>query len=135
MAQRFRYFIRVVISSLLKNVDLFKIDWNYHSFDRLIIRDNFADGLDIVYNDWTKKPIIRNSQFLRNRRNGIVVRSMGLTIDRVCFLRCFQIICKMCRGYLLRIHFKIRNSILKSETARNRNHHLNTYYVYIFLHI
>jgi len=60
-----------------------QIDWNYHTFHGLTIKDNFFDGIDIVYNDLTRKPAIRNSYIARNRRNGIVIRSMGLSAERV----------------------------------------------------
>ncbi|CAD5229908.1 unnamed protein product [Bursaphelenchus xylophilus] len=60
-----------------------QIDWNYHTFHGLVIRDNFDEGLDIVYNDLTKKPAIRHSRFERNRRDGIRLRSVGLTIEEV----------------------------------------------------
>ncbi|CAD5226291.1 unnamed protein product [Bursaphelenchus okinawaensis] len=60
-----------------------QIDWNYHTFHGLVIRDNFDEGLDIVYNDLTKKPAVRHSRFERNRRNGIRLRSVGLTIEEV----------------------------------------------------
>jgi hypothetical protein len=33
-----------------------QIDWNYHSFSELIIRDNFWTGVDVVYNDMLRKP-------------------------------------------------------------------------------
>ncbi|CAJ0561234.1 unnamed protein product, partial [Mesorhabditis spiculigera] len=60
-----------------------QVDWNYHTFNNLEIRDNFWDGLDIVYNDLTKKPTIRNAIIHNNRRNGIRLRSNGLTIENV----------------------------------------------------
>jgi hypothetical protein len=60
-----------------------QLDWNYHTFTGLTVRDNYYDGLDIIYNDLTKKPAIRNSYFGRNRRNGVVVRSVGLTMEHV----------------------------------------------------
>lgn len=61
-----------------------QIDWNYHSFHALTIRDNYWNGLDIVYNDLTKKPTIRESRFVSNRRHGIRLRSIGLSITNVC---------------------------------------------------
>ncbi|KAL3080363.1 hypothetical protein niasHT_038403 [Heterodera trifolii] len=60
-----------------------QIDWNYHNFFGLTIRDNFHDGLDILYNDLTRKPSIRKSLITRNRRNGMVIRSMGLTAENL----------------------------------------------------
>ncbi|KAI1717620.1 scavenger receptor cysteine-rich domain-containing protein [Ditylenchus destructor] len=59
------------------------IDWNYHTFNDLTIRDNYFDGLDIVYNDLTKKPAIRKSYFGKNRRNGVTLRSVGLTMEKI----------------------------------------------------
>uniref|UniRef100_A0A1I7UI11 SRCR domain-containing protein n=1 Tax=Caenorhabditis tropicalis TaxID=1561998 RepID=A0A1I7UI11_9PELO len=61
----------------------FKIDWNYHTFHRLEIRNNFWDGVDVVYNDLVKKPAIRNSIIYNNRRNGFHVRSAGITVENV----------------------------------------------------
>lgn len=58
-----------------------QIDWNYHVFRALTIRDNFWNGLDIVYNDLVRKPKIIDSKFIRNRRHGVQVRSLGLTMD------------------------------------------------------
>ncbi|KAI6213056.1 hypothetical protein M3Y94_00104200 [Aphelenchoides besseyi] len=60
-----------------------QIDWNYHTFHNLTLRDNFGDGLYIVYNDLTKKPAVRHSQFLNNRLNGIKLSSNGITIEKV----------------------------------------------------
>ncbi|CAB3397311.1 unnamed protein product [Caenorhabditis bovis] len=61
----------------------FQIDWNYHTFHRLEIRNNFWDGIDIGYNDLIKKPAIRNSIITNNRRNGVHIRSAGITIENV----------------------------------------------------
>ncbi|CAL2046926.1 unnamed protein product [Caenorhabditis brenneri] len=61
----------------------FKIDWNYHTFHRLEIRNNFWDGIDVVYNDLVKKPAIRNSLIYNNRRNGFHIRSAGITVENV----------------------------------------------------
>ncbi|KAK0410181.1 hypothetical protein QR680_004996 [Steinernema hermaphroditum] len=60
-----------------------QIDWNYHTFHDIVVRDNFFDGIDIVYNDLTKKPAIRNSISVNNRRNAMRVRSVGITVERV----------------------------------------------------
>ncbi|VDK20801.1 unnamed protein product [Anisakis simplex] len=60
-----------------------QIDWNYHSFQYLTIRDNYWNGIDVVYNDLTKKPAIRNSRFEANRRHGFRMRSPGMTIEEV----------------------------------------------------
>uniref|UniRef100_A0A914HL06 SRCR domain-containing protein n=1 Tax=Globodera rostochiensis TaxID=31243 RepID=A0A914HL06_GLORO len=60
-----------------------QIDWNYHNFFGLTIRDNFHDGLDILYNDLTRKPTIGKSLITRNRRNGMVIRSMGLSAENL----------------------------------------------------
>ncbi|TKR61179.1 hypothetical protein L596_028324 [Steinernema carpocapsae] len=60
-----------------------QIDWNYHTFHNLVVRDNFFDGIDIIYNDLTKKPAIRNSISVNNRRNAMRVRSAGITIEKV----------------------------------------------------
>uniref|UniRef100_A0A0M3IM39 SRCR domain-containing protein n=1 Tax=Ascaris lumbricoides TaxID=6252 RepID=A0A0M3IM39_ASCLU len=60
-----------------------QIDWNYHSFQQLTIRDNFWNGIDVIYNDLTKKPAIRNSRFENNRRHGFKIRSPGMTIEDV----------------------------------------------------
>jgi hypothetical protein len=51
----------------------------------LTIRDNYFDGIDIIYNDLTRKPSLRDSNIFRNRRNGMVVRSMGLSAEKVVF--------------------------------------------------
>ncbi|CAI2352995.1 unnamed protein product [Caenorhabditis sp. 36 PRJEB53466] len=61
----------------------FKIDWNYHTFHRLEIKNNFWDGVDVVYNDLIKKPAIRNSLIYNNRHNGFHVRSAGITVENV----------------------------------------------------
>ncbi|KHN76816.1 HHIP-like protein 1 [Toxocara canis] len=60
-----------------------QIDWNYHSFQQLTIRNNYWNGIDIIYNDLTKKPAIRNSRFENNRRHGFKIRSPGMTIEDV----------------------------------------------------
>lgn len=60
-----------------------QIDWNYHSFHDITIRDNFWTGIDIIYNDLTRKPAIRNSLFENNRRHGVKIRSVGITIENV----------------------------------------------------
>uniref|UniRef100_A0A158R482 SRCR domain-containing protein n=1 Tax=Syphacia muris TaxID=451379 RepID=A0A158R482_9BILA len=59
------------------------IDWNYHNFHNLIIRDNFWNGIDVVYNDLVKKPSIRNSRIENNGRHGLKIRSPGLTVENV----------------------------------------------------
>lgn len=59
------------------------IDWNYHTFYNLTVRDNFWNGVDIVYNDLVKKPAIRNSRVENNRRHGFKIRSPGITIENV----------------------------------------------------
>ncbi|CAP36001.2 Protein CBG18580 [Caenorhabditis briggsae] len=61
----------------------FKIDWNYHTFHRLEIKNNFWDGVDVVYNDLVKKPAIRNSVIYNNRNNGFHIRSAGITVENV----------------------------------------------------
>uniref|UniRef100_A0A8R1DMH6 SRCR domain-containing protein n=1 Tax=Caenorhabditis japonica TaxID=281687 RepID=A0A8R1DMH6_CAEJA len=61
----------------------FKIDWNYHTFHRLEIKNNFWDGVDVVYNDLIKKPAIRSSLIYNNRRNGFHIRSAGITVENV----------------------------------------------------
>ena len=33
-----------------------QIDWIYHSFSDVIVRENFWTGLDVVYNDLLRKP-------------------------------------------------------------------------------
>lgn len=38
-------------------------------------------GLDIIHNDLVKKPKIDSSVVRRNRRDGIISRSYGLTIE------------------------------------------------------
>ncbi|PIO60479.1 hypothetical protein TELCIR_18024 [Teladorsagia circumcincta] len=58
-----------------------QIDWNYHVFHNLHIRNNFWNGIDIVYNDLIKKPAIRNSIVTNNRRNGMHLRSVGITLE------------------------------------------------------
>ncbi|VBB30847.1 unnamed protein product [Acanthocheilonema viteae] len=60
-----------------------QIDWNCHTFHNLYIRDNFWNGIDIVYNDLTRKPAIRMSRFENNRRHGLKIRSQGITIQKV----------------------------------------------------
>lgn len=60
-----------------------QLDWNSHTFQNLLIRDNFWDGVDVVYNDLTRKPAIRYSRFENNRRNGFKVRTPGITIEDV----------------------------------------------------
>lgn len=62
-----------------------QIDWNYHTFQNLYIRDNFWNGIDVVYNDLTRKPTIRTSRFENNRRHGFKIRSPGMTIEHVRF--------------------------------------------------
>ncbi|CAG9540523.1 unnamed protein product, partial [Cercopithifilaria johnstoni] len=59
-----------------------QIDWNCHTFHNLYIRDNFWNGIDIVYNDLTRKPAIRMSRFENNRRHGLKIRSQGITIQK-----------------------------------------------------
>ncbi|KAF1753039.1 hypothetical protein GCK72_019595 [Caenorhabditis remanei] len=61
----------------------FKIDWNYHTFHRLEVKNNFWDGVDVVYNDLVKKPAIRNSIISNNRNNGFHIRSAGITVENV----------------------------------------------------
>lgn len=41
--------------------------------------------MDIIYNDLNKKPSLHNINLLKNRRNGITLRSMGITIENVGF--------------------------------------------------
>uniref|UniRef100_A0A1I7V5N8 Methyltransferase n=1 Tax=Loa loa TaxID=7209 RepID=A0A1I7V5N8_LOALO len=55
------------------------------SMEKWIIEkaDNFWNGIDIVYNDLTRKPAIRMSQFENNRRHGFKTRSQGITIQKV----------------------------------------------------
>uniref|UniRef100_A0AC35U2L2 Beta_helix domain-containing protein n=1 Tax=Rhabditophanes sp. KR3021 TaxID=114890 RepID=A0AC35U2L2_9BILA len=60
-----------------------QIDWNYHTFEKLVIKNNFHHGVDIIYNDLTKKPAIRDAYFINNRRDGINIRSGGITIEKV----------------------------------------------------
>ncbi|VDM92148.1 unnamed protein product [Litomosoides sigmodontis] len=60
-----------------------QIDWNCHTFHNLHIRNNFWNGIDIVYNDLTRKPAIRMSRFENNRRHGLKIRSQGITIQKV----------------------------------------------------
>lgn len=77
-----------------------QIDWNYHVFHNLNIRvrkcflsprtssffifqNNFWNGIDIVYNDLIKKPAIRKSIVTNNRRNGVHLRSVGITLEDV----------------------------------------------------
>ncbi|CAI4225131.1 unnamed protein product [Auanema sp. JU1783] len=60
-----------------------QIDWNYHTFHNLEVKNNFWNGIDVVYNDLTKKPAIRNSVITNNRRNGVHLRSAGITIEEV----------------------------------------------------
>ncbi|VDM08815.1 unnamed protein product [Wuchereria bancrofti] len=60
-----------------------QIDWNCHTFHNLYIRNNFWNGIDIVYNDLTRKPAIRMSRFENNRRHGFKIRSQGITIHKV----------------------------------------------------
>ncbi|GMT10248.1 hypothetical protein PFISCL1PPCAC_1545 [Pristionchus fissidentatus] len=64
-----------------------QIDWNYHTFRNLEIRDNFWNGIDVIYNDLTKKPAIRNSVIQNNRKNGMRIRSAGITIENVTLTR------------------------------------------------
>ncbi|GMS79584.1 hypothetical protein PENTCL1PPCAC_1759, partial [Pristionchus entomophagus] len=64
-----------------------QIDWNYHTFQNLEVRDNFWNGIDVVYNDLTKKPAIRDSVIQNNRKNGIIIRSAGITIENVTLTR------------------------------------------------
>ncbi|VDN28554.1 unnamed protein product [Gongylonema pulchrum] len=60
-----------------------QIDWNYHTFQNLYIRDNFWNGIDVVYNDLTRKPTLGASRFENNRRHGFKIRSPGMTIENV----------------------------------------------------
>uniref|UniRef100_A0A7E4VD53 SRCR domain-containing protein n=1 Tax=Panagrellus redivivus TaxID=6233 RepID=A0A7E4VD53_PANRE len=60
-----------------------QIDWNYHSFSNITVRNNFYEGIDIIYNDLTKKPALRNVLITKNRGNGLRLRSMGITIEDV----------------------------------------------------
>ncbi|GMR58343.1 hypothetical protein PMAYCL1PPCAC_28538, partial [Pristionchus mayeri] len=64
-----------------------QIDWNYHTFNNLEVRDNFWNGIDVVYNDLTKKPAIRDSVVINNRKNGIRIGSAGITIENVTLAR------------------------------------------------
>ncbi|KRY89173.1 HHIP-like protein 1 [Trichinella pseudospiralis] len=61
----------------------FQVDWNYHLFEHLTVRDNFWTGVDILYNDPVKKPKLAHCQFMRNRRHGLRLRSAGLTLENV----------------------------------------------------
>ncbi|CAD6189688.1 unnamed protein product [Caenorhabditis auriculariae] len=61
----------------------FQIDWNYHTFHRLEVKNNFWDGIDVIYNDLIKKPAIRKSWITNNRRNGLHLRSAGITVENV----------------------------------------------------
>ncbi|WKY09273.1 hypothetical protein Q1695_001993 [Nippostrongylus brasiliensis] len=58
-----------------------QIDWNYHVFHNLTIKNNFWNGVDVVYNDLIKKPAIRQSVITNNRRNGMHLRSVGITLE------------------------------------------------------
>ncbi|VDN08455.1 unnamed protein product [Thelazia callipaeda] len=60
-----------------------QIDWNYHIFNHLYIRNNFWNGIDVIYNDLTRKPAIRSSYFENNRRHGFKTRSPGITVEKV----------------------------------------------------
>uniref|UniRef100_A0A915PUQ6 SRCR domain-containing protein n=1 Tax=Setaria digitata TaxID=48799 RepID=A0A915PUQ6_9BILA len=60
-----------------------QIDWNCHTFHHLYIRNNFWNGIDVIYNDLTRKPTIRLSHFDNNRRHGFKLRSHGITIEKV----------------------------------------------------
>lgn len=60
-----------------------QVDWNCHTFHNLYVRDNLWNGIDIVYNDLTRKPAIRLSRLENNRRHGLKVRSQGITIQKV----------------------------------------------------
>jgi len=60
-----------------------QLDWNYHDFRFLTIRDNFWNGLDVVYNDLLNKPSIRDCSFIRNRRHGVRIRSVGMSMTNV----------------------------------------------------
>ncbi|KRX14147.1 HHIP-like protein 1 [Trichinella nelsoni] len=61
----------------------FQIDWNYHLFEYLTVRDNFWTGVDILYNDPVKKPKLAHCTFVRNRRHGLRLRSAGITLENV----------------------------------------------------
>ncbi|EYC44991.1 hypothetical protein Y032_0443g1557 [Ancylostoma ceylanicum] len=67
-----------------------QIDWNYHVFHNLEIRNNFWNGIDIIYNDLIKKPAIRNSIVTNNRRNGMHLRSVGITLEEMSLTRSGQ---------------------------------------------
>ncbi|VDO43648.1 unnamed protein product [Haemonchus placei] len=67
-----------------------QIDWNYHVFHDLHIRNNFWNGIDIVYNDLIKKPAIRKSIVTNNRRNGMHLRSVGITLEEMTLTRAGQ---------------------------------------------
>lgn len=67
-----------------------QIDWNCHTFHNLHIRDNFWNGIDIVYNDLTRKPAIRMSRFENNRRHGLKIRSQGVTVQKV-YLKLYEL--------------------------------------------
>uniref|UniRef100_A0A915K0I4 SRCR domain-containing protein n=1 Tax=Romanomermis culicivorax TaxID=13658 RepID=A0A915K0I4_ROMCU len=60
-----------------------QIDWNFHIFQDLIIRDNWWTGIDIVYNDFMRKPRLYNSLITRNRRHGMRLRSVGISMENV----------------------------------------------------
>ncbi|KIH44450.1 hypothetical protein ANCDUO_25524 [Ancylostoma duodenale] len=67
-----------------------QIDWNYHVFHNLEIRNNFWNGIDIIYNDLIKKPAIRNSVVTNNRRDGMHLRSVGITLEEMSLTRSGQ---------------------------------------------
>lgn len=60
-----------------------QVDWNYHTFQQLTVRDNYGDGIYIVYNDLTKKPTFKHSIVSGNRLNGVKIGSNGITIENV----------------------------------------------------
>ncbi|CDW52478.1 Deleted in malignant brain tumors 1 protein [Trichuris trichiura] len=61
----------------------FTVDWNYHLFEHLTVQDNFWTGVDIIYTDPIKKPKLLHCQLVRNRRHGLRLRSVGLTLENV----------------------------------------------------
>lgn len=60
-----------------------QIDWNYHTFQNIVVKDNYGDGIHIVYNDLTKKPTLKHSTISGNRLNGIKLTTNGITIENV----------------------------------------------------
>ncbi|KAJ1365163.1 hypothetical protein KIN20_025393 [Parelaphostrongylus tenuis] len=67
-----------------------QIDWNYHVFHNLTIKNNFWNGIDVIYNDLIKKPAFRKSIVTNNRRNGMHLRSVGITLEEMSLTRSGQ---------------------------------------------